>query len=109
APAGSHGLGVKGVDGFAVGRAETDMQPGALVGFYRALGGADPERNRVASIAERCRALAEAGIAEWRQGGVVEPLRRGDVAYADRDMVEHDDHSFMRSGGHDNSSVELTP
>src|SRR6185503_225503 len=54
-----------------------------------ALGGADPQRHAILAVAERARGLAQACVAERFQGCVVEPLGLGDVANADREVIEH--------------------
>jgi hypothetical protein len=57
----------------------------------------NPERGGVMSVAERSLVLAQARVAERGQGGVVEAARGGDVADADRDVVEHG--PILLSGG----------
>src|ERR1051326_532632 len=55
----------------------------------RRFGRRDPQRDLAGAVAERGGAVAEAGVAERRERGVVEALGACDVAHSDRDMVEH--------------------
>src|SRR5262249_55472380 len=88
-PADAQRGGVEGVDTLAARRVEALMQAGFVVRGHRPLGGADPQRDRVPTIAERARRLAEAGIAQRLQGRVVEAFGLGHVADAERDVVDH--------------------
>src|SRR5829696_10338213 len=59
APAALQRRGMEGVDAFARRRRKADMQARFLVRRHRALGGADPQRDRLASVAERTLAFAQ--------------------------------------------------
>ena len=61
---------MEAVDGLPRRRRETKVQPRVLVRRHRAPRQADPERDRLAPVPVRVGALAEAGIAERRQGRV---------------------------------------
>jgi hypothetical protein len=80
---------MKGSDALAGGRGKTEMQPGLRVGPHRALAEADPELNRILAISERRIARAEARIAERLEGGVIKGFRFGDIANADRNVIDH--------------------
>src|SRR5215218_8669621 len=67
APAALQRRGVEGVDALARRRRKADMQAGLVVGRHRALGEADPERDRVASVAERALAFAQTSVADRLQ------------------------------------------
>jgi hypothetical protein len=70
---------MEGIDAFPRRRRKAEMQARFLVRRHRALGDPDPQRDRVASVAERALALAKAGVAERVQGRVVEALCLSDV------------------------------
>jgi hypothetical protein len=65
------------------------VQAGFVVGGDRTLGGADPQGDRVAAIAERARRLAETGIAQRLERRVIEALGLGDITDAKGDVVDH--------------------
>src|SRR6185312_9898379 len=66
-----------------------EMQAGPRVRRHRLGHRTDPVDDCLIAIAQRVRALAHAGVAKWRERRVVETFRPGDVAHADRDMIEH--------------------
>src|SRR5215208_1789969 len=98
APAALQRRGMEGVDAFARRRRKAEMQARFLVRRHRAQGGADPQRDRVAPIAERAFALVQTSIAERLQRRVVEALRLGDVADADREVVDHETLLWSENG-----------
>src|SRR5215211_5991825 len=75
APAALQRRGVEGADALARRRRKAEMQARFLVRRHRALGDADPQRDRVASVAERALAFAQTSVAERLQRCVVEALR----------------------------------
>src|SRR5262249_7227241 len=56
----------------------------------RFVGLAEPQRHALLAVAQRALAVAQPRIAERFQRGIVERLGAGDVADADRNMVEHE-------------------
>src|SRR6187399_1912678 len=87
--AGTERARVKRRDALARRRIEAEVQAGRGVGRDRLVAGRNPQRDRILAVAERGVAGAEAGVAERIQCRVVEPLGAGDIAHADRNMIEH--------------------
>src|SRR5208337_4583344 len=81
--------GVKLRDALAIGGREADMQSRVRIVGDRRVCDADPKSDGLLAVAERVLAVAQPLVADRLERPVVERLRPGDVADADRDMVEH--------------------
>src|SRR5215203_3939799 len=80
---------VEGVDALAGGRVKTEVEARSIIGGNWVFRRKDPKPSGIAAVAERGCVLAEAGVAERLQRGVVEAFRPRKVADADRDVVDH--------------------
>ncbi len=65
------------------------MQAGFDIGRHGALRAVGKKSAFLLAIAETVLALAQARISERRERGVIKPFGRGNVAYADGDMIDH--------------------
>src|SRR5262245_40774462 len=94
-PTCTQGRGVKSFDGGAARRIEAEVQARSLIRGHGVLGGNYPEGNGIGTVTQRGDRLAEAAVAKGLQGGIIEALGLGNVAYTDRYVIDHAEASCL--------------